>query len=146
MSESNTLSPGLRLWAALVTVVVPPLLWVVSFEKLAGALERGRPALRGDFSRQFEDADLASFVDGILYRIGGPWRYTCLKRSAALFYLLRSAGRPVELIIGVRRDDAGRLQAHSWLSLSGALYLEPHPDVPPRHEVIARFPGEASGA
>ena len=142
--EDRRLSPFVRLWAACVTLLIPPGLWLFSFEKLASVLERGRPELPVG-SRAFHDADLAAWVDGLLHRMRGPWRHTCLKRAAALFYLLRSAGRPVEMEIGVRRDSAGALQAHAWLNLTGSVYLEPDPAAPNAHEVIARFPETPSG-
>jgi transglutaminase superfamily protein len=57
-----------------------------------------------------------------------------------LYHLLRAAGRPVELCIGVTRvaRDA-RLSAHAWLLLDGAPYLEsetPSTGLP----IVARFP------
>ena len=73
-----------------------------------------------------------------------------------LYALLRHAGRPVQLWIGVRRDpDAPdgegvsavsavsavpAVSAHAWLTSGGEPYLEAYPDHPARHTPIARFP------
>lgn len=139
LSPDDRLRPGLRIWSAFVAVLIPPLLWIVSFETLASILSAGRPSLP-TWSRGFSDARLAEWLDELFHRFRGPWKHTCLKRSATLFFLLRSAGRPVEMCIGVRRDEQSRLQAHAWLLLGDAIYLEPDPTVPDAHNVIARFP------
>lgn len=48
----------------------------------------------------------------------GPYRATCLRRSLALWWLLRRRGMPAELRIGVRKDSGG-LEAHAWVDLNG---------------------------
>jgi hypothetical protein len=70
------------------------------------------------------------------------WRHTCLKRAAVLYYVLRRAGRPVELWIGVRRDGAqpAGVGAHAWLMRNGAPYLEPGDHSWRQHVPIVRFP------
>jgi hypothetical protein len=88
----------------------------------------------------FEDAALASWVDGVLRRLPWPWRYTCLKRAAVLYHLLRRAGRPLQLVIGVRRGPDGKLGAHAWLVRDQRVYLESEPEAPTAHTVIAVFP------
>lgn len=140
---SSPLSPGLRLRALTTSVVVPPLLSLVSLQRLASHLGH-----RGWLSPDpgFDDGDLAQWVDHLLYRLPGPWRRTCLKRAAVLYHLLRAAGRAVELRIGVRRDAEGNLAAHAWLTRDAAPYLEPEPDAPGRHAVIAIFPEPSAPA
>lgn len=130
-----------RLRATVAAVVIPPLLRLVPFGKLASWLG-GAGAAATKRPDGVHDASLAGWVDTVLRRLPGPWRHTCLKRSAVLYHLLRKAGRPVELWIGVRRDHAneGSLAAHAWLVRDGVPYLEPEPTVPPTHTVIARFP------
>ena len=133
---------GWRLRATAAVVVVPPLLYVVSFSRLAGWLGgggRGRPA------EGLDDMSLARWVDRLLRRLPGPWHRTCLKRAAVLYHLLRRAGRPVELWIGVHRSGATPVGAHAWLVRAGEPYLESRPEHSKRHMVIARFP-EAGGA
>ncbi|MGH7537268.1 MAG: lasso peptide biosynthesis B2 protein [Gemmatimonadales bacterium] len=135
---------GWRLRATAAVVVLPPLLYVMSFSRLVGLLGRGglgRPA------RRLDDVTLARWVDRLLRRLPGPWRRTCLKRSAVLYHLLRRAGRPVELWIGVQRGADNQVGAHAWLVHAGEPYLESEPDHARTHTVIARFPetGVAGG-
>jgi hypothetical protein len=132
------LSVAWRLRAAAAAVVIPPLVSVASFTQLAARL--GRPRGRVGPGHGPDDASLARWVDGLLRRLPAPWRRTCLKRTAVLYHLLRRAGRPVEMWIGVRRDAAGTLVAHAWLMRDGAPYLESGSDPASRHAVIARFP------
>ena len=86
------------------------------------------------------------WVDRVLRRMPPPWRKTCLKRALVLHSLLRRAGRPAELRIGVRRDDAGDLTAHAWLARDGQPYLERGEDRVASYQVLAAFPshGERS--
>jgi hypothetical protein len=135
---------GLRLRALAAALVIPPWLAVASFQGVASRLGRGR-APAGSPANAAQEMALAELVDTILHRLPGPWRHTCLKRAAVLFHLLRRADRPVQLLIGVRREADGRLQAHAWLARGGETYLEPNPDMPPRHSVLATFP-EGAGS
>ena len=125
--------------AAFACIVVPPLLELISFaviERALLALARFSPAAALD------DAQAAVYVDRFLGRLAGPWRWTCLRRASVLFYLLRGAGRNVDLCIGVRRDHDGSLHAHAWLLKDGALHLEAERvrERVAEFSVIARFP------
>jgi hypothetical protein len=131
---SQELPPGIRLRALAAVLWIPPMIGLVSFQRLAARL--GRPFT----SPPFEDPSLARWVDGLLRRLPGPWRYTCLKRAAVLYHLLRGAGRPLQLVIGVRRGADAKLGAHAWLLRDHVLYLEPEPEAPAAHTVIAIFP------
>jgi hypothetical protein len=93
-----------------------------------------------------DDASLARWVDRLLRNLPNPWRRTCLKRAAVLYHLLRRAGRPVELWIGVHKSGPAPLGAHAWLVQAGEPYLEAHPEHPHRHTVIARFPAAPPAA
>jgi hypothetical protein len=128
-----------RARAAASAALIPPLVTYSSFARLAARLGGGR-ARRAPVPGSVDDAALARWVDRLLRALPGPWRYTCLRRSAVLYHLLRRAGRPVELWLGVRRDGTGALGAHAWLVREGRPYLEPEPGQPARHTVIARFP------
>ena len=69
---------------------------------------------------------LAFHVDRILHRGRWIWRHSCLRRAAVLAFLLRRSGRDARVVIGVRRTDAGVLEAHAWLACDGTEpYLEP---------------------
>lgn len=126
-----------RFRATAMVVLVPPLLYVVSFSRLAGWLGGRTPRHP---AQDLDDAALARWVDRLLRNLPNPWRRTCLKRAAVLYYLLRRAGRPVELCIGVHKTGASPVAAHAWLVRAGQPYLEPHAEHPESHTVIARFP------
>ena len=130
-----SLTPGWRLRAILAATVIPPLLTLVPLTRLARRL--GRTGARQ--ASEVNDAGLAEWVDRVLRRMPWPWRHTCLHRSAVLYHLLRGAGRPVSLVIGVKRDGTG-FTAHAWLARGGAPYLEPGPEHTISHQVIASFP------
>jgi len=134
-----------RLRATAAAIVIPPLLRMTSLARLTawlGAPRRPpRRPLQGPRSQNgLDDASLARWVDRVLGRLPDPWHRTCLRRAAVLYHLLRKAGRPVELCIGVRRNAGGPLAAHAWLVRDGEPYLEAEPHAAAIHTVIARFP------
>ena len=124
---------GWKLRAVAAMAVIPPLVGVVAFEPLARRLgRRGRAALGESL-----DPNLARGVDRLLRRFPPPWRHSCLKRSAVLYYLLSRAGRDVTWCLGVRRSDSGAIAAHAWLERNGEHYLEP-PDIGAAYEELYR--------
>lgn len=140
---SSRLSVAWRIRAACVALIVPPLLRVVSFARVITWLgPRLAPAPPAPPARELDDAALARWVDGVLRHLPRPWHHSCLKRTVVLYHLLREAGRPVELWIGVRRErrSGEPLAAHAWLMRDGTPYLEPDPGVSLAHTLIARFP------
>ncbi len=44
-----------------------------------------------------------------------PWNSTCLTQTLAGKSMLQRRGMPSRLYLGTRKDEAGRLIAHSWL-------------------------------
>jgi len=50
----------------------------------------------------------------------GPFRATCLPESLVLWWMLKRRRVPVEVRIGVRKDDQ-RLEAHAWVELYGTV-------------------------
>jgi hypothetical protein len=118
-------------------MIVPPLLYLISFGRLAAWLG-GDDQRRHD--ENLDDATLARWVDRLLRHLPGPWHRTCLKRAAVLYHVLRRAGRPVELWIGVQKPGPTPLGAHAWLVREGEPYLESRPEHALSHTVIARFP------
>ena len=134
---SGRLPIGWRLRATAAVLVVPPLLHLISFSRLAswlGGPSPGRP------DEGLDDLTLARWVDRLLRNLPGPWHRTCLKRAAVLYHVLRRAGRPVELWIGVHKTGPAPLGAHAWLVREGAPYLETHAEHALQQTVIARFP------
>ena len=129
-----------RLRATVAAVVLPPLLEVMSLSRLARRCRLSSKSVLG----VLDDDHVADWVSRVLWRLPPPWRHTCLRRAMVLFYVLRRAGRPVELHVGVSRDDRGSVGANAWLVRDGRPYLERDQDHPARFKVIARFP-ERSG-
>ena len=142
---SSALPLGWRLRAVATVGVVAPLVGAGSFARLARWLGNGAGGSRPRRAA-LDDAALARWVDRVLYALRGPWHHTCLRRATVLYGLLRRAGRPVALVIGVRRDAAGRVAAHAWLERDAAPYLEADPTIPARHTVLARFPDGGSSS
>jgi hypothetical protein len=123
--------------ALVLALSIPPALELLPFSRLARFLSRAPGPVRPEA----DDQALAAWVDRILYRLPWPWRRTCLRRALVLYPLIRGAGRPVELVIGVRRDQpSAPVAAHAWLTLGGVPYLEANVEHPGRHTPIARFP------
>jgi hypothetical protein len=137
------LTPRWRLRASLAAVVLPPLVHLVSLERITGWIDaRPEPA---EPDATVDDAALAEWVDRVLTRLPPPWRRTCLKRALVLHYLLHRAGRPATLIIGVRRDEHDALAAHAWLAQAGAPYLESAADQVASYQVLTAFPSSRRG-
>ena len=98
--------------AALVLAVVRAVLWAFPFGRARGCIDRltRRPVLVGECR-----ADVAWAVSAAARRLLGT---RCLARALALHALLRQAGIPSELRIGVSRMQAGLL-AHAWVECDG---------------------------
>ena len=122
--------------------ILPPLVSIVSLARISALAERTPGRSR---SAAPDDAALSAYVEQVLRRLPPPWRYTCLRRGVVLYHLLRRAGRPVSLHIGVRKSGGGALQAHAWLVKGGVPYLEPDVEEHRAFSVIATFPEIAKG-
>ncbi|HEX4633926.1 MAG TPA: lasso peptide biosynthesis B2 protein, partial [Gemmatimonadales bacterium] len=86
-----------RLRALLVALLAPPALEVFSLSRLVPRISKPSRS-----PQPVADQALAAWVDRILGHLPWPWRRTCLRRAVVLYALLRHAGRPVQLWIGVR--------------------------------------------
>ena len=124
---------GWKLRTLAAVAVIPPLVGMVPFEPMARRLGRKGRVATGESM----DVRLARGVDRLLGTLPPPWRHTCLRRSAVLYYLLRRAGRDVTWCLGVRRSDSGAIAAHAWLERNGEHYLEP-PDPGAAYEELYR--------
>jgi hypothetical protein len=132
------LTPRWRVRATIAAVVLPPLIYVVSLDRIARWIARGAmPDVPDD---GVDDLALAEWVDRVLAKLPPPWRVTCLKRAVVLHYLVHHAGRPAELQIGVRHDERGALAAHAWLVRNGAPYLESGVEQASSFQLLTAFP------
>ncbi len=101
-------------------LAIPPALQLVPLDRLAGRLGRPRTVKRPSAEQQ---EMIMRRVDGLLGRLPGPGRRTCLTRTAVLYHLLRRSGIPVEFCIGVRAND-GKVEAHAWMERERVPYME----------------------
>lgn len=58
-----------------------------------------------------------------------PWRADCLVQTIAAARWLRRENTPWTVSIGVRRNPAGELEAHAWLSSAGIIITGELPDL-----------------
>ena len=140
MKLRTDLTLGWRVRAGVQALIIPILILIVPLDRLTSRL--GRPLAHA--GPQPPDRRVAAWIDYLLRRLPWPWRHTCLRRSAVLYHLLRRGGRPVELCVGVRRDEGDALAAHAWLTLDGQPYLEPRSEMQHEFAIIARFPEAAA--
>lgn len=98
-------------WIAVVRIA----LQTMSFARVRTLVEVGLPAT-ADQPADGRSDRLATLVDIATRNHLGPVH--CLPRALVLCRLLRSAGYPAELRIGVRRMDA-TLEAHAWVESNG---------------------------
>jgi hypothetical protein len=132
------LTPGWRLRATLAAIALPPLVHLVSLVRLGEWIEsRPRPAVP---DATVDDPALSEWVDRVLRKLPWPWKHTCLKRAITLHYLLHRAGRPVQLVIGVRRDEHAELAAHAWLARADEPYLERGAADLGSYQILTSFP------
>lgn len=137
---SRRLTPSWRIRATLAALALPPLIHVVSLDRLTRWIARSAPPPEPDAT--VDDESLAEWVDRVLRRLPPPWRKTCLRRALVLHYLVHRAGRPAELRIGVRRDDRNALAAHAWLVRDEKLYLESGTEHVASYQVLTVFPNQ----
>lgn len=116
-------------------------IWLLAARIQWALWRRPLPEVILDLSRPTGEA--AQLSTGLLSRAVsrglrvGRWHPRCLLRSLVLYRLLRSQGRPADLVIGLRRLSPTS-DAHAWVELDGI-------DVGPlpgrgRHAELARFP------
>ncbi len=68
-----------------------------------------------------------SSVDRLAWAVAVASRFvpgsTCLVQAMALQYLLRRAGHPALMHIGVNKDQIGKLRAHAWVESRGRVLI-----------------------
>ena len=135
------LTPRWRLRATFAAVVFPPLVHLLSLERITDWISPSWAPPSPDAT--VDDRALAAWVDRVLNRLPPPWRRTCLKRALVLHYLIHRAGRVAELRIGVRRDERAELAAHAWLVRDSLPYLETGADHLDSYQLLTTFPSVA---
>ena len=119
-------------WLAGESLMLMPLLAlalkVTSFRRLLAILRTLSPMHQPALSpARVAEANLvrlrrARHAAGIVNAVAdrGPYRANCLKRSLALWWLLRRRGIASEVRIGVRTGDSG-FEAHAWIECDGVI-------------------------
>lgn len=131
LEKLKGLAPEERSALMLLLLVLPTigvLVHLLGFQRSRDLLERMTP-LPAD--RKQTNAPVAVDAAHRVARLvsiaarHGPYRATCLRRTLALWWLLRRRGVSTDLRIGVKKD-AGDLQAHAWVEHQGEI-LDDHP-------------------
>jgi len=78
-------------------------------------------------------ADLVQIVDRAAVHY--PRELRCLRRSAAITWMLRRHGHPAELVVGASIIPFG---AHAWVELDGRIINDNENDVRARYTVLER--------
>jgi hypothetical protein len=71
-----------------------------------------------------------------------PRQLHCLRRSAAMTWLLRAHGHPAEMIVGA---SVTPFFAHAWVELDGHIIGDDERMVRERYTVLERCPAEGPG-
>ncbi len=110
----------LLLEALAIVTTMRVALWVLPFGRLRAAIRRVPPhprssthPPRGADRIAWSVASAALFVP----------KASCLTQALAAEMLLRRAGLPADLRIGVATDAAGALEAHAWIESEGRVLI-----------------------
>lgn len=109
-----------RLVAVAALLIIPLALRAVSLQRVLALCDRW-PRVAAVPARP---PVLAHRVRRWLASGRGPWKSTCLTRSAILYAMLRQHGYRPELRIGVA-GRAGAFDAHAWVMVDGRAVDQP---------------------
>ena len=99
-------------------------LWLAPFRTLEGAAARIARSRRGAPEPPPGDAARVGWAVSSAARFAP--RATCLTQALAAETLLRRRGHPVDVRIGVAREDDGRFLAHAWVVSHGRVVVGDH--------------------
>lgn len=98
---------------------------LVKFLPLPRALSLVSAAPRGPRrSRQFSEERIAQLLDAVLATDVLCFTPTCWKRAPVLHRYLALAGRPTQIVFGMRKGGGGQLDGHAWLEDDGGAIFE----------------------
>ena len=103
-----------RLVAAAAAILIPLALRALPLPRVLALCDRW-PRVA---ARRARPPVLAQRVRRWLAAGRGPWRSTCLTRSAVLYAMLRQHGHDAEFFVGVA-GSSGRFDAHAWVAVGG---------------------------
>ncbi len=107
-----------RLGLARITLLSVP------FRRIAPSL--GRQLAPDDLGEMPGDVSLTARTIGRAVERAArytPWNSTCLAQTIAGKSMLRRRGMSSRLYLGTRKDETGRLVAHSWLLVGGEVLI-----------------------
>jgi hypothetical protein len=89
---------------------------------LAGynAIRQRMPQAQPSPDAHFYARQLARRIERLARIVPGA---SCLTQALALQWLLARAGHGCELLVGVRRDEAGHFAAHAWVACNERIVL-----------------------
>jgi hypothetical protein len=99
-------------------------LWLVPFRILQDVALRLAKARRGAPEPAPGDAERVGWAVSSAARFAP--RATCLTQALAAEALLRRRGHPVDVRLGVAREDDGRFLAHAWVVSHGRVVVGDH--------------------
>jgi transglutaminase superfamily protein len=99
-------------------------LWLAPFRILEGAAARIARSRRGAPEPAPGDAARVGWAVSSAARFAPG--ATCLTQALAAEALLRRRGHPVEVRLGVAREDDGRFLAHAWVVSHGRVVVGDH--------------------
>ena len=103
-----------RLVAAAAVLAIPPMLRLLPLRRVLALCDRW-PRVAASPARP---PVLAQRVRRWLSPGRGPWRSSCLTRSAVLYAMLRQHGHAAEFFVGVA-GSARAFDAHAWVAVNG---------------------------
>ena len=137
-SRLRELTPGdwrTLITAALLLPVIDIGLRIWGFRRVYVGLANLSP-IQAESAHPLADADTARLVRMVNVAANrGIVRVTCLRRSLAIWWLLRRRGVASEIQIGVRREQ-GLFMAHAWVERDG-LVLNDRADIGQAFAVLA---------
>lgn len=107
--------------AAIQLSLLPLLLSALPFSRVRSTGIRASSLLAQYVSATPRPEELAHLVDSVDNHL--PGHRTCLVRSLTVEMLLRLYGYSPDHRIGVKKTQAGALEAHSWLELEGRILI-----------------------
>jgi hypothetical protein len=99
-------------------------LWIVPFRWLRAAVRRVAPPPDGKPDPTPGEAErTAQAIERAAKSVPGA---TCLTQALAAEILLRRAGHPAAIHVGVAKTPSGELAAHAWIEAYGRVLLGDH--------------------
>ena len=99
-------------------------LWIVPFRWLRFAVRRIASPPQGAPAPTPGEADrTVQAIESAARSVPGA---TCLTRALAAEILLRRAGHPAAIRVGVSKTSSGELEAHAWIEAYGRVLLGDH--------------------